>query len=180
MAGSSEPQCPPIGGAEPIEDLLAKFQPVLERIFRRFHIPPAESEDLLQNCLLAWVSHRSSIVNSRAWLSGAVRLQCLLYWRRRRRRLYDAMDTSFLEMLAPVTAPDQERRQLRRDLATSIARLPVRCRDILRLRYALGCERDEVAFQLGYKKSSVSTVTSRCLSALALSFVGGGPKEAGL
>jgi RNA polymerase sigma factor (sigma-70 family) len=174
---SGEARSEPRPTGEPIETVLAAVRPTLARIFRRFRIPPDESEDLLQNCLLSWVSHRSSIANERAWLVGAARLQCLQYWRRRRRRLYDAMDTSFLEILAPATGPDQERRQLRRDLTTTVALLPARCRNILRLRYALDCERAEMALRLGCQKSSVSKITSRCLSALALSFLGGRPKE---
>lgn len=172
MAAIGEARPEPGLGADPIEQLLRELRPTLASIFWRFHIPTAEAEDLLQNSLLSLVSHRALIVNERAWLLGAVRRQCLMYWRQQRRRLYDALDGTVLEALAAPTMPDQERRQLRCDLSTTIAKLPARCRSIFRLRYGLGWEPDEVACRLGYRQSSMHKVTSRCLSALALSFGG--------
>ena len=160
----------PGAGVDPLERLLDEMQPNLNRMFWRFHIPKVDAEDLLQNSLLSLVSHRSAVLNERAWLLGAVRHQCLLYWRQRRRRMYEALDGAILDTLARPTAPEQEHRQLRHDLTTTMAKLPVRCRNIFRLRYGLGCEPDEVAYKLGYKESSMHKITARCLSALALTF----------
>ena len=160
-------------GVDPLAQLLGEMQPNLARLFWRFHIPEVDAEDLLQNSLLSLISHRSSVINERAWLLGAVRHQCLLYWRQRRRRMYEALDGAILETLARPVAPEQEHRQLRRDLSTTVAKLPRRCRSIFRLRYGLGCEPGEVATQLGYKESSMHKITARCLSALALTFGSG-------
>lgn len=163
----------PRASVDPLEQLLGEMQPYLSRLFWRFHIPEVDAEDLLQNSLLSLVSHRSTILNERAWLQGAVRHQCQLYWRQRRRRLYEALDGAILESLARPLAPEQEHRQLRHDLTTTLAKLPVRCRNIFRLRYGLGCEPNEVATKLGYKESSMHKITARCLSALAVTFGNG-------
>ena len=155
-------------GADPTEQLLADLKPMLAATFYKFRIPPGDAEDLLQNALLALVCHRPTIRNEPAWLAVTVRRQCLLYWRQKRRRLYDAIDSTVLENLAPSTAPDQERHQLRRDLLTVIAQLSARCREVLRLRYGLECETNEVAARMGYKESSMHKITARCRAALAL------------
>jgi RNA polymerase sigma factor (sigma-70 family) len=172
VGGHGESERERDAGPDSIEHLLAKLRPVLAAIFWRSHISPVDAEDLLQNALLSLVSHRSSILNEQAWLLGAVRRQCAMYWRQRRRRLYDAIDTACLQTLAGSAPSEQQNRELRCDLSTTIAKLPARCRSILRLRYGLGCDAEEVAARLGYKESSMHKVTSRCLSALALSFAG--------
>jgi DNA-directed RNA polymerase specialized sigma24 family protein len=68
-------------------------------------------------------------------------------------------------LLGTVASP-QERRDLLADLDSLIAKLPPRCRSLLRLRFRLGYEPPEVAEKLGYQVSSIGKVTTRCLAAL--------------
>jgi len=132
----------------------------------RYRIPPEDAEDVLQQAMVALVYSWEEIENPEAWLSGTIRNKCLLYWRERRRRLYQAVDTVFLEWVAGESSSGTERVELTHDLNSLIARLPKRCRRVLQLRYGLGLEPAEVAEKLGYKSSSISKVTTRCLAAL--------------
>lgn len=163
-----------------LEQLLKEAQPRLKALFARHRIPPEDTEDLLQQTLLALVYQRDRIRDPEAWLFGALRNKCRLYWRERRRRLYDAVDTVMLEWLAGPEPPAQERRDLWRDVETYLERLPERCQSLLRLRYRLGFEPPEVAERLGYSPLSISKVTNRCIAALAQEMVrAGGVATAG-
>jgi len=149
-----------------LEQFLAKVRPRLKILFARYRIPPQDTEDILQQALLALVYQRQGIRDPEAWLLGTLRNKCLVYWRDHRRKLYDAVDAAVLECMAEPLPPAQEDADLRRDLATAIERLPERCRSLLSLRYRHGYEPPELAKRLGYSPSSISKVTTRCLAAL--------------
>ena len=149
-----------------LEVFLQKIRPRLKILFARYRIPPDDTEDILQQALLALVYRWRSVRDPEAWLTGTIRNKCLLYWREQRRRLYDAVDATVLEWVAEPVAPEQEDSDFRQDLQMVIDRLPERCRSVLSLRYGLGYEPPEVARRLGYSTTSISKVTTRCLAAL--------------
>lgn len=150
-------------------EFLERLRPRVQYLLHRYRIPPVEAEDLMQQALLAMLYKKEQIRNPEAWLLGAVKNKCRLYWRSERRRLCDAVDLALLEWLSEVGKPSQEQAELRRDLEVLIRQLPERCRSLLRLRFGLGYESDEVASALGYRPSSVRKVTHRCLASLARS-----------
>jgi RNA polymerase sigma factor (sigma-70 family) len=84
------------------------------------------------------------------------------------------MDAAILELIAAPQAPAQRQVALRHDLERVMARLPERCRTVLRLRYGLGYRSLEVAEQLGYQPTSIRKVTSRCVAALCRELVDSG------
>jgi RNA polymerase sigma-70 factor (ECF subfamily) len=153
--------------SEWVEDLLRRVEPRLLGLFSRYRVPTQDAEDLLQEALLALVAKPDAIRCPESWLLGTLRNRCLLYWRKRRRRLYETVDATILELVASPETPAQERADVSSDLKNLISRLPERCRSIFRLRYGLGCGGSEVAAQLGYQESSIRKVTLRCLSALS-------------
>lgn len=153
-------------GEVPLEPFLQSVRPKLRTVFARYRVPPQDTEDILQQALLALVYHWSGVRDPEAWLVGTIRNKCMVYWRDRRRKLYDSVDASVLEWIAKPEAPSQERADLWQDLETVVARLPERCRSILWMRYRLGYESHEIAERLGYSPNSISKVTTRCLSAL--------------
>jgi RNA polymerase sigma factor (sigma-70 family) len=157
-----------------LEDFLKKVRPRLKALFARYRIPPQDTEDLLQQALLALVYQRQSIRDPEAWLIGTLRNKCLLYWRERRRKLYDAVDAAVLDCMAEPMAPAQEGADLIRDLTSVLERLPERCRSLLSLRYRQGYEPPELAERLGYSQSSISKITTRCLAALTRHLVATG------
>ena len=150
------------------ESLLERARPKLRRILAQHQIPLADAEDVLQQAYLALVYQSDTVRDPEAWLLGTVRNKCLVYWRDRRRRIYDAVDHTILEWVAEKDdhPSDQERVELINDLNDLVARLPKRCRLILMQRYRLGLDPQEVADKLGYQASSISKVTNRCLEQL--------------
>jgi RNA polymerase sigma factor (sigma-70 family) len=156
---------------ESLEELLGRIQPKLNRVISVHGVPAQDAEDLLQQSLLAYVHKRDGIRDPEAYLVGIVRRQCLMYVRSRQRRLYDAVDTAILELLAEPEQPPQERAEVAHDLGNAISRISKRCRSLLKLRYKLGYEPSEVAQQMGYRSSSIRKVTTRCLAALTREMV---------
>ena len=157
-----------------LEEFLKRVRPRIRALFLRYRIPPQDTEDILQQALLALLYHRDSIRDSEAWLIGTLRNKCLLYWRDHRRKLYDAVDAAVLEFVAEPQAPDQEGADLQRDLASAIEQLPERCRSILALRYRHGYSPSEMAEFTGHSQGSISKMTNRCLAALTRRLVASG------
>jgi RNA polymerase sigma-70 factor (ECF subfamily) len=149
-----------------LEDFLKRVRPRLKAQFQRYGIPPQDTEDILQQSLLALIYQRQAIRDTEAWLIGTVRNKCLLYWRAHRRKLYESVDAAVLECIAQPLQPAQESSDVRRDLAAALEDLPERCRSLLTLRYEQGYEPSELAEQLGYSQNSISKITQRCLAAL--------------
>jgi RNA polymerase sigma factor (sigma-70 family) len=157
-----------------LELVLQDVRPQMKALFARYRIPPQDSEDILQQALLALVVYqRQSIHNPAGWLMGTLKNKCLVYWRERSRRLYRAVDAAVLELMAEPMAPEQKDWDVRRDLALAIERLPERCRALLTLRYSHGLEPPELAERLGYRPTSISKTTHRCLAALTRELVTG-------
>jgi len=160
-----------------LEQFLKSVRPRMKALFAHYRVPPQDTEDIAQQALLALVYQRHAIRDPEAWLMGTLRKKCLVYWRDRRRKLYDAVDGAVLELMAEPMAPEQEGADVRRDLAMAIERLPVRCRALLSLRYSQGYEPPELARRLGYRPTSISKTTNRCLAALTRQLTGLGRKK---
>jgi RNA polymerase sigma factor (sigma-70 family) len=161
-----------------LEQFLRNVRPRLKTLFARYGIPPQDTEDILQQALLALVYQRQVIRDPESWLLGTLRNKCLLYWREHRRKLYEVVDAAVLELLGEPMPPAQEIGDMRRDLANAIEQLPERCRSLLSLRYQ-GYEPTEIAELLDYSEGSISKVTNRCLAALTRRLLLGGllPKK---
>lgn len=149
-----------------VETVLVDLQPRMEAILRHYQIPVQDAEDLVQEIFVSFVRRHRSVRSPEAWLVSALKYQCLLYWRKRRKQLCQAVDDGLLEILAEHETPAAEREDRVRDLERYLQRIPRRCRKILRLRYGLGFTPKEVAGQLGYQHSSVSNIVRRCVATL--------------
>lgn len=147
--------------------LLVELRPSFAAILARFGVPPQDAEDRVQDALLGYLAKRRHILNPQAWLRGALKNECRMYWRSRGRSITVAVDQALLDVVADASGPEQERAVLRRNLKRWISKLDYRCREILRLRYSLGYEPREVAEEMGYKPGSIDKITRRCLEALA-------------
>lgn len=161
-----------------IGEVARRMRPRMQRVIRSFRVPDEDAEDLVQQTLMALVDCWGEVRDPEAWIIGAVRKKCLMYWRARRRRIYEAVDDSLLEWLAEPELPAQDRWVLESDLAAVLGRLPERYRSVLRLRYGLGYGPREVAGRLGYRVSSIGKVTSRSLAALSRELDGAGFRQA--
>lgn len=162
-----------------IEAFLTGVRPKLRRFLRSAGIPDQDADDLIQNTFLALVHRWDSIQSPDAWIVGAIKKNCLMYWRSRRRRIYDTVDGPVLEWLAGGQRPAQERRDLEADLDHMLGKIPPRYRTVLRLRFAYGYNPREVAQRMGYRRSSIGKVTARSLAALNREMVDAGYLEGG-
>lgn len=151
-----------------LEQVLDRCRLRLSRVLYRYRIPTQDAEDLLQETFLILVSKWECIRSPEAWLVATLRNRCIIYWRRRRARIYDLMDDAMLEVLAQAEAeaPAQEQAELRSDLGAALDRLAPHHRRLLLLRYAYGCTSQEVGDRLGYGAGSVRKMTQRCLDRL--------------
>lgn len=150
----------------PLEALLDRVRVPVARIFSDLGIPDQDAEDLLQETLFALIFKWDGIRKPEAWLLATLRNRCEIYRRRLEESLLEAVDPERLEALAGGQAPPQERAELRHDLSVALSHLPERYRDVLHLRYGLGCESSEVAERLGYGSEGLRRLTSRCLVSL--------------
>lgn len=149
-----------------VENVLLELQPRMDAILRHYQIPAQDAEDLIQEIFVSFVRHFRTVQSPEAWLTNALKYQCLLYWRKRRKQLYQAVDAGLLEILAEHQTPEAERADRVRDVEKLLGRIPRRCREVLRLRYGLGFTPREVAGKLGYQRSSVSNIVRRCVATL--------------
>ncbi len=149
------------------EELLERVEPRLKGLLWFYRIPTDDAADLFQDTFYSLLYSAHEINDREAWLLGTLKRKCLMYWRQQRRSLYAAVDETLLDWLATPMAPPQEREQLIADLESLIERLPPKCRKVLRLRFLLGYEPQEVASQLGYSPASIGKITHRCLAALS-------------
>ncbi len=162
----------PSRAAGSVEHLLHQVGGQIKGIFSFFRVPPQDAEDLLQDALLALVTKVSDVQSPDLWLLQTLRNRCASYWRSRRRWIFEEIDLA-LKAESDAGGDDPIGRQaLRSDLQHAIARLPERCKSLLRLRYGLGCQTSEMADRLGYREGSVRKAEVRCISALTREIVG--------
>ena len=147
--------------------LASGIKPTAIRICRRYRIPPQDAEDLIQQALIAFFDARDEVENPETWLAGTLRNHCLMYWRRRRRRLYNAVDSAILDEVADPALSKQETMELSHDLGRMLGQLSSRCQSVLQLRYGMGYRPRETAERLGYRSSSIYKILDRCLAALS-------------
>ncbi|HEX4962564.1 MAG TPA: sigma-70 family RNA polymerase sigma factor [Thermoanaerobaculia bacterium] len=151
---------------EDIVEVLTRLTPRLKRIIASFRIPAAEAEDLVQDACLSLVRNWTRIECPEAWLTQALYRMCYASAISRRCARLEYFDGNFLEALAPLQRPAQERAELFWDLNTLAAFLSSRQKVFLQLRYGLGMSSEEIAARLGYCSVSVRKSTSRALARL--------------
>jgi len=158
--------CSTLDSEEGIVDLLTRMAPRLKRLMASFRIPAAEAEDLVQDACLSLVRNWPRIECPEAWLTQALYRLCYASATSRRRARLQYLAGNFLEALAPMQRPAQERAELFWDLNTLAAFLSHRQRVVLQLRYGFGMSPEEIAVQLGYLPCSIRKSTSRALARL--------------
>lgn len=160
------PHPSPASGPETLQELLRQLRPRIQQIFRSYHIPSSDAEDLLQDVLVVALRKWDSIHVKDAWLVGTLRNKCLRYRRRQQEDRLQIMDLPALEGLCEPLPPLQEHAERRLDLATLAGGLGRRHREILWLRYGLGLSNAEIAERTGYRGSSIRKLSCRSVSRL--------------
>jgi len=129
-------------------------------------VPHIDAEDILQDALLATFLNWGEIRCKQGWLLVTLRHKCSVYWREKRYGRVQAVDPPTLDALAPSLPAPQERAEMHWDLERAAAGLETRHRQLLRLRYALGCSTIEIAARLGYEITSVRKLSCRSVDRL--------------
>lgn len=152
-----------------LAEVLEQVGPKLRRILFRYRIPARDADDILQETFLVLVSKQESVRNPEAWLQATLSNRCVLYWRRRRSRIWELVDRTILELLGDTSLPSEEATAIRSDLDSLIAKLPDRCQALLRRRYGLISDETEEPRGVADPEK-----TRRCLAALAQRALGAG------
>jgi DNA-directed RNA polymerase specialized sigma24 family protein len=153
-----------------LAEVLERVGPKLRRILFRYRIPARDADDILQETFLVLVSKQESVRNPEAWLQATLSNRCVLYWRRRRSRVWELVDRTILELLGDSGLPPDEDAAIRSDLESLISKLPDRCQALLRWRYGLITAPDGVE----EPGAADPEKTRRCLAALAQRALGAG------
>ena len=146
--------------------VLERLRPTLFGLIRAFRIPRQDAEDILQQAFLRYVQKHRMIENPDAWLPKVAKRECLLYLRAKRRRVWEVVDGSLLELVSNGTGDPEEACLVRQDLEKALGEVSPKCRNLLRMRYVLGLTDTEIAEEQGYHSSSVSRLVLRCIAAL--------------
>src|SRR4029077_11000744 len=85
---------------ESLNILLKNSRPKLERVLRNFEIPPEDAEDILQDAQLTLLYKWDKIRSPEIWRMGPVKKNSIMYCRKRRSSLCEAVDTAILDLLA--------------------------------------------------------------------------------
>ncbi|HVT58287.1 MAG TPA: sigma-70 family RNA polymerase sigma factor [Thermoanaerobaculia bacterium] len=138
----------------------------------RSGIPPADSEDVVQEALVTLVQAWGRAENKESFLLGTVRIKIARYWRDRRRRRLEYFDPVTLELMLVDASSRASWRELRRrdqriDLRSLAVSLAPEQRRAIALRYGLGLGVGESARLLGYERlSSVQKLCHRAVERL--------------
>lgn len=154
------------GEGDDLVRIVVRARRIAGWYLHRQGIPEEDAEDLIQQTLLVLMLKHREVRNPDAWVIGTLRNKCRRYWRLRREAPVGGLEFETLESASPPLPPDQERADLRRDLEAALARLPERCRTVLRYRYGLGFRASEIADLLEWPAANVRKTASRCLRTL--------------
>jgi RNA polymerase sigma factor (sigma-70 family) len=150
-----------------VATVLERVRPQLVKTLKRYRIPSPDSEDLVQDALLALVIRWEHVRKPGLWLIGAVRHLCRRYVRRQLQSRTVGVDREQLEWLAGAAPSGEEEHGVRRDLERLVQELRPQQRRLLRLSFGLGLDVHELAHLLGgAKPESVRRARWRAITRL--------------
>ena len=132
--------------------VLERVRPRLGKILKAYRVPLPDSEDLVQDALLALVTRWEHVREPSLWLIGAVRHLCRRYVRRQLTSKTVRVDREQLEWLAGGAPSGEEQHGARRDLERLVQELSPQQRRLLRLSFGLGLDVRELGRLLGGAK----------------------------
>ena len=161
------------GDPDAMAALVRRVTPLLWHVARGFRLDQGSAEDVVQNTLLAFVRHSDDIVEPQAalrWLVVTARREALRAAQLRDR--IELVDETARTAPAPV---DEQPEQIalasasRRVLWRNVARLPERCRQLLRvIAFAERPDYGALSAALGMPVGSIGPTRGRCLAKLRL------------
>lgn len=130
-----------------VEALYVQYRTLLMAVAcRKFRVPDADAENLLQEVFLSYLQTGARIDNIRAWLVAAVCNASRHYWRTQGRS--ESLPEDYLEHSDPGSDALPEKRALEMTIHQALGYLQPRCRETLRMHYFEGRSAAEIAREL--------------------------------
>jgi RNA polymerase sigma factor (sigma-70 family) len=137
----------------------------LRTIFARYGIAAADAEDILQDSLLSVYQHWQAIRDAEHYFFATVRRRIGILRRQRGAAVMLSLDDEEVERLAPVAAAQEESHR-QQDARSLLARLNLRSRQVLHLRYSEQLSMREIAAALATSEAGVRKTASRAVQRL--------------
>jgi RNA polymerase sigma factor (sigma-70 family) len=137
---------------------------LLRRVaIRKFNVLPADAEALVHDVFINYLVGRPSVSDLRAYLVAAICNACRNYWRSRRSEGRVFADDDCTAAADAVIAGDMiEGLELRLIIASILARLGSRCREVLRRYYLDGEQTASIATSLDTTPANVNYLMHVC------------------
>lgn len=146
-----------------IGDIYLQHAALLRRVaIRKFSVPPADAENLVHDVFINYlVSTRTVRGDLRGYLVGAICNASRNYWRSRRSegRVFADDEASAVDVLSEDIFNDLARNLI---VASTLARLGARCREVLRRYYLEGEDTGTVAAAMNTSPSNVNYMMHVC------------------
>jgi RNA polymerase sigma factor (sigma-70 family) len=145
-----------------VEGLYVQYRTLLLSVAcRKFRVPGADAEALLQEVFLSFLETGTRIDNVKAWLVAAVCNACRHYWRSQGRS--ESLPDDYLEQSDPGSDALLEKRATELTVQKALGYLQPRCRETLKLHYFEGRSASEVARELDTTTRYAEKLIHNCL-----------------
>ncbi len=145
-----------------VEALYVQYRTLLLSVAcRKFRVPDADAENLLQEVFLSFLQTGTRIENVRAWLVAAICNASRHYWRCQGRS--EALPEDYLEHSDPGSHALPEQRAMEMTIHQALGYLQPRCRETLRMHYFEGRSAAEVARELETTTRYAEKLIHNCL-----------------
>lgn len=145
-----------------VETLYVQYRNLLLSVAcRKFRVPPADAENLLQEVFLSYLQNGTDITNVRAWLVAAICNASRHYLRLQGKS--ESLPDDYLEHSDPGSQALPERRAMEMTIQQALGYLQPRCRETLRMHYFEGRSGAEVAHELETTTRYAEKLIHNCL-----------------
>ncbi|HUP46505.1 MAG TPA: sigma-70 family RNA polymerase sigma factor [Thermoanaerobaculia bacterium] len=145
-----------------VEVLYVQYRTLLLSVAcRKFRVPDADAEGLLQEVFLSFLQTGAQIDNVRAWLVAAICNASRHYWRSQGRS--EPLPEDYLEHSDPGSHSLPEKRATEMTIQQALGYLQPRCRETLKLHYFDGRSASEVARELETTTRYAEKLIHNCL-----------------
>lgn len=148
--------------ADDVEVLYMQYRTLLLSVAcRKFRVPDADAESLLQEVFVSFLQTGARIENVRAWLVAAICNASRHYWRTQGRA--EQLPEDFVEQSDPGSHALPERFALEMTVRQALQYLQPRCRETLWLHYFEGRSASDVARELETTTRYAEKLIHNCL-----------------
>ena len=162
MVTSHEGEDPAAESAtEMLDRAYRALAPVLREVsVKKFRIPPADAEAVVNTVFEAYLRRRSTVRNLEHYLVASVCNASRDYWRARKN--LDPMPEDAGEYMEPTTGDAEERLVRRLTIVVTLRRLGKECCDALYLFHLGGFSAQEIAQKLQTTEQNAWQILSKC------------------